>query len=150
MRKAFTMIELVFVIVVVGILAGIAIPKFAATRDDAIISKARATVGAVRSALATERQKRIMRGEFNTTVSTGSEVFALRLPVSGGGTEEIKLLEYKVKECSSGSGCWERVDATTFKFYGPGGTHCTFDLNTTKFTFNPDQTDCDIPNLKNM
>lgn len=40
-RKAFTMIELVFIIVVIGILAGVAIPKFAVTRDDAEIAKAK-------------------------------------------------------------------------------------------------------------
>jgi general secretion pathway protein G len=38
-RYAFTMIELIFVIVVLGILAIIAIPKLAATRDDAEISR---------------------------------------------------------------------------------------------------------------
>lgn len=35
MNRAFTMIELIFVIVMIGILASIAIPKLAATRDDA-------------------------------------------------------------------------------------------------------------------
>lgn len=35
-KKAFTMIELVFVIVIIGILASVAIPKLAATRDDAV------------------------------------------------------------------------------------------------------------------
>ncbi len=40
-RSGFTMIELVFVIVILGILASVAIPKLAATRDDAkIASKA--------------------------------------------------------------------------------------------------------------
>ena len=65
MKNGFTLVELVFVIVVIGILSAIAIPKFAATRDDAVVSKGRATVGALRSALATERQKRILKGDFS-------------------------------------------------------------------------------------
>ncbi len=38
-RSGFTMIELIFVIVILGILASVAIPKLAATRDDAKVSK---------------------------------------------------------------------------------------------------------------
>ncbi|MDY4013018.1 MAG: type II secretion system protein [Campylobacter sp.] len=40
MKKAFTMIELIFVIVILGILASVAIPRLAATREDAEISTA--------------------------------------------------------------------------------------------------------------
>jgi general secretion pathway protein G len=38
-REAFTMIELIFVIVILGILASTAIPKLSATREDARITK---------------------------------------------------------------------------------------------------------------
>ena len=38
MKRGFTMIELIFVIVIIGILAVIAIPKLNATRDDAKVA----------------------------------------------------------------------------------------------------------------
>lgn len=75
MKKAFTMIELIFVIVIIGILSAIAIPKMAVTRDDAILVKARATVGALRSAISMERQKRILQSNFDDV--TAAEAAAL-------------------------------------------------------------------------
>jgi len=38
MKQAFTMIEIIFVIVILGILAVVAVPRFAATRQDAKVS----------------------------------------------------------------------------------------------------------------
>jgi len=47
MRKSFTFIELIFVIVILGILAAVAIPKLMATRDDALVAKNIQYVGAI-------------------------------------------------------------------------------------------------------
>ena len=62
-KNAFTMIEMVFVIVILGILAAIAIPKMAATRTDAEITKGRADIASIRSAIISERQARLITGD---------------------------------------------------------------------------------------
>jgi prepilin-type N-terminal cleavage/methylation domain-containing protein len=51
-RGGFTMIELIFVIVILGILASVAIPKLSASRDDAKISAALTEIKNIRSEFA--------------------------------------------------------------------------------------------------
>ncbi|WP_415407252.1 type II secretion system protein [Sulfurovum sp. CS9] len=126
-KRAFTMIELVFVIVVIGILSAIAIPKFAATRDDAVITKAITTVASVRSALAVERQKRILRGSFATIGDLGDATYAFRY---FDNNSSFLVLEYPVKNCTgTNRSCWNRASATSYVFKEPGGTDVTFTLN---------------------
>ena len=61
MKKGFTMIELIFVIVILGILASVAIPRLAATRTDAEIS---ATVANLRTLLNDVASYYAVKGEF--------------------------------------------------------------------------------------
>jgi len=39
MKKAFTLVELIFIIIIIGILITVALPRLVGTRDDAIIAK---------------------------------------------------------------------------------------------------------------
>ena len=51
MKKGFTMIELIFVIVILGILAAVAIPKLAATRSDAKAASIKTDIGTAMQAV---------------------------------------------------------------------------------------------------
>lgn len=94
-KKAFTMIELVFVIVVLGILAAIAIPKMSATRDDAHITKGRSDVASIRSAIVSERQSRLLRGQssYINQLHSSSAVF---FDGNGSASTDAKLLMYGI------------------------------------------------------
>ena len=105
-RFAFTLIELVFVIVVLGILSAIAIPKFAATRDDAQMAKGRSDVAAIRAAIVSERQSRLLMGESKYITSLGSTFDG-----NGSGTP---LMMYPPK-MGSGNGEWT-ASGTSYSF----------------------------------
>lgn len=117
-RFAFTMIELVFVIVVLGILAAVAIPRFAATRDDAQIAKGRSDVAAIRAAIVSERQGRLLQGQSayinqlddSTNYSaTGETLF------DNNGTAANGLLQYGITS-GSGNGHWLKTAANTYTY----------------------------------
>ena len=149
-KKAFTMLELIFVVVVIGILSAVAIPKFAATRGDAVISKAKATVASVRSALATERQKRILSGNFtpiaSLSVSTG--VANGRLVFDGFDADSSNpVLEYPLLACAATTSqeCWYMSSATNYKFMLPASGSVDFNITNNRFTCdNTDQNCLDL------
>lgn len=146
-RKAFTMVELIFVIVVIGILSAIAIPKLAATRDDAEITSAINTVASVRSALSMARQKQILRGVHtpitNLSSSTGVGDNKKIFDAINGDTSD-PLLEYDLYTCktTSESACWYMPNASTYRYNMPVNGYVDFNLSNSRF-------ECKSPNDPN-
>ena len=113
-RNAFTMIELIFVIVVLGILAAVAIPKFSATRDDALIAKGRADIAAIRSGIISERQTRLVKGD-STFITKGNL----------SGTKLFDGVMMYGITASSGNNGWSHSSGGIY-IYKVNGTPTTF------------------------
>ncbi len=137
-RKAFTMIELIFIIVIIGILSAVAIPKFAMNRDNAIMAKAKNTVASVRSALATERQKHILQGEFGAIDQLSSVTLAgeNKYIFDGfDGNVSNPVLSYSLSVCkvAADTACWYMPDEDTYRFNLPLTGNVDFIITGSKF-----------------
>jgi general secretion pathway protein G len=118
------MVELVFVIVILGILASIAVPKLAASRDDAQIAKGKSDIAAIRSSISLKRSQTLLAGnpQFPDLNGTGhpSRLF-------------VNVLDYPVESGASGwSGTSDNARRYTFRV---ANTDVVFDYNQTSGVF---------------
>ncbi|NPA60279.1 MAG: type II secretion system protein [Epsilonproteobacteria bacterium] len=95
LRYAFTMIELIFVIVVLGILSAVAFPKLSGVLEDANYASALATISSLRTAIVNERQSNLIKGDANyppilddASTSSHEKLF--------DGNDSISILQYPV------------------------------------------------------
>nr|WP_321319248.1 type II secretion system protein [uncultured Campylobacter sp.] len=135
MKKGFTMIELIFVIVILGILASVAIPRLAATREDAEIS---ATVANLRTLVSDVTAYYTAKGTFDGTTkwaeitnvpltsNTTGPTTKVNLKVGGKNCIGVQLVNKAdnkpahivfTKESDGGSVCTQVQSAEPLKAY---------------------------------
>ena len=105
MKKGFTMIELIFVIVILGILASVAIPRLAGTREDAEISTA---VANLRTLVSDANVYYVTKGDLKTKGSTNdakwSEITSVPL-VNGNNAADAIAATAEAKLKVGGEEC---------------------------------------------
>lgn len=144
--SAFTMVELVFVIVILGILAAVAIPRLAASRDDAVVVKGKSQVSAIRSGISLLKSKRLLEGNVTAPQALDAASTAEGQNLFHGGADG-NILEYPLLS-KSADGSWMKTSANNVNpityTYRMMGRTVGFDYNKTSgmFTCDTSNTDC--------
>jgi general secretion pathway protein G len=138
--RAFTVIELIFVIVILGILAAVALPKLGETRKQADIAKGRGDVATIRAAIMNERQARVIKGDSSWIENgTGAEQMDSDGKLFGG------VLTYPMTN-SATAGNWSATAGSgTYNYNVGDNTPTQFDYNSSngQFVCTSGSNDCD-------
>ena len=145
-RKAFTMLELIFVIVVLGILAAVALPKLAATRDDAMIVKGKSQIAAIRSGIAMQKAKALLQGDntgiYNNkfrlknldSITTYNQAGRKLFNFNDGN--ESNVLESPILSKTNSSGGWMKTAENNYTFEYQNDLTVIFSYDNQNGTFN--------------
>lgn len=124
-KSGFTLIELVMVIVILGILSAIAIPKFADLTTQAKISATKGGLGAIRSAVAIDYAKSATSGAalFPAAVTTALFADGLIPKNALNGATNVGIVAAVPTASATSADGWWYISATANASYGRVGAY---------------------------
>lgn len=142
MKKAFTLIELIFVIVIIGLLASVAVPKFTNLTKHAKDSAIKSVITSVQSAIDNIHSQWIVNDDFKWIGADGKDHssdfddntgYPKKLD-DGKGTSKLFSYVLKVPVLSCGNksnGCFEEYDDNKYEYNYSSTKALRFEYNAT-------------------
>jgi type II secretory pathway pseudopilin PulG len=144
-KNSFSIIELIFVIIIISILSTFIIPSFIGNKNEANFVKLKSTVLAIQNAIVINHSKNILENRYDREIildtapnKTAGELLFI-------GTQELKLLDSPIISTDHNSpenGTWSKESADTYYYWIDKNKNIIFKYSNEKFVCDYKNNDC--------
>lgn len=117
-KNAFTVLEVILVLIIMGILASFVLPKFSLSKKNAQQSKARSDIAAIRMGILLKRNKSLLSGNlgFSKTLDN-SPSDSDNQPLFGDGVLAYPIYSVSLSNENKKSYSWSKLDSKRYRLW---------------------------------